>query len=260
MPTSFVRKVGQAWLRLLYPPRCVLCQSDLTFEPQQAELERKQILLCDCCVQKLTPPDIRQCRRCSAQLATESTREQERCAACRKERWRFSRVVSLGNYAGFLREAVIELKKEGKDEVALHLGRFLGRQIAAGDSKCPLAQFAGIVCIPTQWRRKILPDTNQSEILAEGISAESGIPVLRQLLTYNRATEKQGLLSASRRRKNLSGSMALRRKRKLRGQKLLIVDDVLTSGATANEAARVLLDNGADSVGVLVIARGVGGK
>ena len=272
------RDLTQSWIRLVFPPGCVLCHADFTLEPG-AELcsatgaaqlpadahagggqpvPAGELLLCKACCEQLVGQHTHQCHRCGANRLQVpfGPPGSVGCSICQKSRWRFGRVLALGNYGGKLREAVFELKREGRDEVALHVGRFLARHGNA--SQLFFAEADGLVPIPLQWRRKLLPGTNQAELLADGISMETGLPVFRKHLSYTRATEKQGLLSKTSRKSNLHGAMACRRVRQLAGLRLVIVDDVLTSGATADEAARVLLDAGAAEVRVAVVARGIG--
>ena len=103
-----------------------------------------------------------------------------------------------------------------------------------------------------------LPKENVAEQIAEGVSEVTRIPIVDNALTYNRSTEKQGMLTTLQRFENLKSAISMQTKLDLAGMELLIIDDVMTSGATANESARVLYGAGAKTVIVATIARGVG--
>src|SRR4051812_2118870 len=98
---------------------------------------------------------------------------------------------------------------------------------------------------------------NQAGLLAHAIHAAGGPPVAPDWLVRRRRTPTQGRLGPAARAKNVRGAFALRRGRSIKGKRVVIVDDVMTTGATAEECARVLRRAGAEWVGVLTLARSV---
>jgi ComF family protein len=116
------------------------------------------------------------------------------------------------------------------------------------------------VPVPLHWRRQWARRFNQSALLAEVISRNCGVPVAHTALKRVKATPQQVGLSQSERALNVQGAFRVvgEGKAALTGQKLILVDDVLTSGATAEACARALLRAGAANVDVLVFARVVG--
>ena len=94
-------------------------------------------------------------------------------------------------------------------------------------------------------------------MLAHAIRAAGGPPVAADWLVRRRRTPSQGRLSAAGRARNVRAAFALRRGRSVRGKRVVLIDDVLTTGATVEECARVLRRNGAAWVGVLTLARAV---
>jgi ComF family protein len=114
-----------------------------------------------------------------------------------------------------------------------------------------------IIPVPLHWRRQWARRFNQSALLAEIISRTTGVPVAHTVLKRVKATPQQVGLSQSERALNVQGAFRVPAdgKAAIAGQKLVLVDDVLTSGATVDASARALLRAGAASVDVLVFAR-----
>jgi ComF family protein len=104
------------------------------------------------------------------------------------------------------------------------------------------------------WRRYVRRGFNQSELLAREIRRRTGLPVAR-CVRRTRATESQAGLSASERRRNVRGAFRVKRGHALAGRRILLIDDVMTTGATAAACASALKRAGAHSVTVLVLAR-----
>jgi ComF family protein len=150
------------------------------------------------------------------------------------------------------RALVHALKYGDRLDLAPTMGRWManaGRELTAGAG--------AIVPVPLHWRRQWARRFNQSALLAEVISRNCGVPVVHTALKRVKATPQQVGLSQSERALNLQGAfrVAGEGKAALAGQKLILVDDVLTSGATAEACARALLRAGAANVDVLVFAR-----
>jgi ComF family protein len=115
-----------------------------------------------------------------------------------------------------------------------------------------------IIPIPTHWRRRWQRLTNAAEVLAVGIGRNLQLPVFPHGLVCRRLAGKQGMLTPAARRKNVRGVYSVTNQHQFEGKNVLLVDDVMTTGATVNEASRMLLAAGAANVVVTVIARGVG--
>jgi ComF family protein len=136
--------------------------------------------------------------------------------------------------------------------LARHLAALLERAIPAD------AQFDLIVPVPLYWRRQWTRGFNQAELLAGHLAKRRGIPVVNAL-RRKRATATQAGLATAGRRRNVAGAFALRVKSrldpKLAGKKILLIDDVMTTGATASACASVLKRGGAKSISLLTVAR-----
>jgi ComF family protein len=116
-----------------------------------------------------------------------------------------------------------------------------------------------VVPIPMYWTRRLWRGVNNPEVVGQRLAAALKIEYAAHLLVRSRHTEPQADLSPDQRRKNVHGAFGASRHRNLPGARVLLVDDILTTGATASEAARMLKQAGAAYVAVAVIARAEGG-
>jgi ComF family protein len=138
----------------------------------------------------------------------------------------------------------------------IDLAPSLGRWMANAGAEL-LRDADALIPVPLHWRRQWARRFNQSAALCQAISRASGVPVTCDILRRRRATRQQVGLNQAERDANVQGAFAVARSDRMaiHGKRLVLVDDVLTSGATVDNCARVLLRNGALSVDVLVFAR-----
>jgi ComF family protein len=174
------------------------------------------------------------------------------CADCARERASWHRARAVLRYDKHSRRLILSLKHGDRTHLAKALGRWMHR--AGGDV---LDGADLLVPVPLHWTRLFARQYNQAAMLAHAIHASGGPPVAPDWLIRRRRTPSQGRLGPLARARNVRGAFALRASRTVRGKRLVIVDDVLTTGATAEECARVLRREGAAFVGVLTLARAV---
>ncbi|HYB10194.1 MAG TPA: ComF family protein [Alphaproteobacteria bacterium] len=138
----------------------------------------------------------------------------------------------------------------------LHGAPAYGRWMARAGAML-LADASVIAPVPLHWTRLFRRRYNQSALLARVLAEISGVPFAPDLLVRHRRTPPQGRLSAVERRRNMRGAFALNKRFAMRigGRRVLLVDDVFTTGATVNACAGVLLEAGAEDVDVLTLAR-----
>jgi ComF family protein len=156
-------------------------------------------------------------------------------------------------YEGALRSLIHLFKYSGMRPLAKPLAEYLARSIPVDE------RFDAVVPVPLYWRRKWERGYNQAELLARFIAKRRGIPVLN-ILRRKRATATQAGLASAGRRRNVAGAFALRSSRfgkdqNVVGKKILLIDDVMTTGATASACASVLKRGGAKSVSLFTVAR-----
>ena len=176
------------------------------------------------------------------------------CGACRvRPRGAIARVCAAGLYDAGLKRLIHLYKYRRHQFLAAPLGDLLAAQAASS------GVLDGIDClapIPLHWIRERWRGFNQARELAVRVARSRGTPVLppRGLRRVRRTTPQVGL-DARGRRENIKGAFATRRPELVRGRRVALVDDVLTTGATADECARTLMRAGATEVRLLVLAR-----
>ena len=231
---------------LVFPRMCFNCDQEIPPE--------NPLLICQECQNDVGRQNHKSCETCGAGQAHDEMHD-GRCGKCRGENFAFSSAVSLGEYQDKLREIVIEMKHSGQEALTIQVGRWLGSRYRDRLSSNVYDLCCGM---PTHWTRHFTRGTNVAALLCEGLSGETGIHFRQDLLRQTRPTRKQGTLSRRQRLANVRNSFSLTPGCSVEGLKILLVDDVMTSGATVNEAAKLLRKNGAVDIGVAVVARGIG--
>ena len=237
LPASWRRAAGEL-LQLLLPPACPFCGELLPPGPATT--------FCPDCRDDLPPLVAPCCQRCALPFAT-SGGIMHLCETClREEAPAFARVHAAGRYDGLLREAVHRFKYRGEIGLDQPLGLLLAERL-------PALQGALLVPVPLHSGRLRERSYNQSLLLARVLGRSLGLPVAPTLLQRTRPTPPQQGLPAAVRRRNLQGAFALEADPGDRC--ILLVDDVMTTGSTVRECARVLGAGGAARVEVAIVAR-----
>lgn len=169
------------------------------------------------------------------------------CSRCLKEAPPYAQVYAYGLYESSLRDAVHRFKFNHKVALDRALGRLLEQVID------PALDFDLIVPVPLQAKRLKQRSYNHALLLAREIGRLRRRPVDQHLLLKTRETQAQHDLPAREREHNLRGAFSL--KQPVSGEKVLLVDDVMTTGATVSACSQVLLQGGAVEVRIAVIAR-----
>ena len=178
-----------------------------------------------------------------------------KCAECRDKKYGFSGVRSLGLYENHVREAVLKIKHYQWE----HLAMALGRRLAALLAEQPFPQTPELVVpVPMHWLTRLFRGTSAAETLARSLAAASSLPCAGDLLRCRRLLKKQSTLLGAERRLNVKDAYAASRGYDISGAHILLVDDVITTGATCDSAARALQKAGAAAVYAVSVARGTG--
>lgn len=227
---------------VLFPPVCGMCQSPMASQAA---------LVCPPCVKSLKPVPTPICSHCGLPVTGCEPHGAEVCLAClakppayRKARFGFV-------YEGELRKALLRLKFYE----AIHLGRALSDFLSQAFHRYyTLDEFDLIVPMPMHPKRLFQRGFNQVVVMGKRLSVQTGIPLDRTSFQKVKDTPPQVGLSRSRRAENVRGSFAVTRRGKIAKRSILLLDDVSTTGATVAEASRTLLQGGAETVQVLVLA------
>ena len=232
---------------LLFPPRCARCDDDL-FDAQD------DVQLCGDCRDLLGPETWIGCRRCGATTPAELP-PPDSCGWCNTMGLRFDRTVVLGSYRDELREAVLKMKNAAREQLAKAVGQ-LFCHLRGGD----LAQFQAdlVVPVPMHWARRLVRGVNSPDTLAACVARHLRVRSVERIVFCSRKTLPQASLRRGKRLQNVRGAFGLRAGYDLRGVRVVLVDDVLTTGATASEIAKVLKEAGASIVSVAILTRAEG--
>jgi ComF family protein len=234
-----LRRIGRAVVDGVLPPRCLAC-GEIVGEPDA---------LCGRCWSGITffaPP---WCAACGLPLP-HPMGEDALCGVCTQQRQSWDRARAILRYDKNSRRLVLGLKHGDRTHLAAAFGRWMQR---AGSEV--LADADLLVPVPLHWTRLFQRRYNQAALLAQAIRSSGGPPVAADWLVRRRRTPAQGHLGPAARERNVRGAFAIRPGRSFSGKRVVIIDDVLTTGATVEECARVLKRAGAASVSVLTLAR-----
>jgi ComF family protein len=234
-----------AFLDILFPPLCHVCR---TFVPGQEEIH-----LCGVCRAKVAPIHSPLCPVCGAPFATENGIDHP-CGQCLTARPPFIRARSASRFEGTVQELIHRFKYGKK----IHLARPLGLLTARA-----LADFAGeaapdlIVPVPLHCKRLRERGFNQSQLLGRVLGKQWSVPLSVNNLRRVRWTEPQVGLPAPERERNVRSAFAVSDPAHFKEKRLLLIDDVYTTGSTVEECARTLKRAGAAEVWVITVARAI---
>jgi len=208
--------------------------------------------LCDECSRKLLAlVSMSYCPRCGASVGPNIPISEEGCFACPNPVGRFARVVRLGPYAEPLRSILRELKYRRRELMVRRLGKMLAHAV---ETRCGEEDFDLLISVPMHWRRRLGRGCDHARLLGRAVARRLELPMGDELVR-TRHTPQQARLPRSRRFQNIRGAFAARAASTLQGARVLLVDDITTTGATASEAARALLKAGASKVTLAVVAK-----
>jgi predicted amidophosphoribosyltransferase len=240
---TFVATLRRVVLDAVYPPRCLAC-------PQSTEAPHG---LCAACWSDTHFIAGFACRSCGVPLAGEATLgEHDVCEGCRLHPPSWDRGAAAVVYGGAGRRVVLALKHGDRLDM---VGPLAGWMAAAGRER--LAEADVIAPVPLHWRRLLKRRYNQSAELARHLARRSGKPLAVDLITRRRFTIPQERMDHTARAANQAGAFVVepRRAALIAGRSVLLIDDVLTSGATLSACADAVRAAGAAQVDVLVLAR-----
>lgn len=231
MPASSpLARLWERALDVVFPPRCVSCRRFGEF-------------ICHVCASLLQPALRPRCDVCWEPCAG------DRCRSCSRGRRRFKKARSSVTYEGPARDAVLALKFRGVSSVAPLMARLM-----AGTLGDWAPGVEAVIHVPLSGGRRRERGYDQAELLAREVARLCGLPFLRRALVRRRATAPQsGRPNYQARQANVAGAFAVRVRPLPRA--VLLVDDVITTGATADECAGVLREAGVEAVYVLTFAR-----
>ncbi len=242
--------IRSAW-RFVYPDYCPRCGADHDEESSRFSDGPR---FCNSCRDEIAPVIRSGCVRCGAPVGPYLDTSKG-CAFCHSDQLHFETAIRLGVYEGAMREVCLQAKVASGPALAAAAGALLWER------ERTVLESSGVdlvVSVPRHWtdrlRRVPHPNETLGRVLSRYLHVEEGGPILAK----TRRTPAQASLPPSRRRTNVRGAFRVKTPSRIAERNVLLVDDVMTTGATANECAKVLRRAGAKRVVVAVLARGLG--
>ncbi len=228
----------------LYPQECCLCGCWVRHDDPRP--------VCADCLTSLDPLGEPVCPVCGIPVPADILGIGHVCSACRERSPSFDRARAWGLYGGALREVIHQFKFEGLRHLSLPLGELLAQTFQEQFSEDTPELLVPVPLHPHRYRER---GYDQTMLLARRLSALVGLPVDRSIRRARHTAPQFGLDLSSRRR-NLRGAFSLQRGHPLEDRRIVIVDDVMTSGTTVEELGRELRRSGRVAwIGVLTVAR-----
>ncbi len=244
---SLSKSLKTGWglfLDLLYPPLCRGCGAKL--------LEHDGRNFCNACWNQIATIRDPICLYCGCPLE-EFLPEGRFCPRCPDDTKVYDRAASVARYEGVLRDAIHWFKHRYKKGLGESLGKLMLQGFQERYQGQPLD---AVVPVPLHWLRQRMREFNQARILAEPLARDRGIELLEgALLRIRYTTPQMKIRSYHRRKRNIAGAFQAAQPERIRGKKILLVDDLYTSGSTIVECSRVLKAAGAEKVFVMTLAR-----
>ncbi len=230
-------------LDLVYPPTCLACG---------VEMECARELVCPLCRASIVTVGRRGCRKCGAEPLPGSAPRPTRCRRCTSRPFAFRRAVAAVRYAGAIRDVVRAVKFQGRREGI----PFLGERLVRAVEETGIGRRASVVVpLPLHPARRFVRGFDQADRLAVLVARAIERPLVRGAIRRRRFQAPQATAAPHARRTRVAGAFApTRRGGRVRDRSVLLIDDVLSTGATADAATRALLGAGARSVDVAVVA------
>lgn len=233
----------EAILNFIFPPRaaCLLCGWALGGNAR----------ICRACQERITGCGKKICPLCGRYWPLETGVETAICHECSDRLPPFTAARALGMYGGVLRDAIYLYKYQGYRSLADDFGIMLA-DLFIREPILPGA--TALIPVPLSKEKLNTRGFNQSQLLAVKMSSVLGIPV-RDYLVKGRNTPSQSKLTREARIDSVQGAFQLNKS--LKGEQVLLIDDIFTTGATAGECTRIMLQGGAHKVAVLTLASGI---
>lgn len=242
---------GSAALDLIYPPSlyCICCGKIID--------DSRPYRLCNDCMAGIKWIDARTCSKCGKQLS--GSDPLETCFSCRERAHAFDRGYTCTEYGTHERAIVFSLKYDGRSDIAPTVGEIMAdRMLAEFGPEELKSMYDMAIPVPVHPRRKSIRGYNQAALIAREFGKRTGIRAEEDLLIRVRETHRMKSLGPDQRRENIRGAFAVRRGREeeLADKRVLIIDDIYTTGATVDEIAEVLDNAGTAGVDFLSFSSG----
>lgn len=236
----FIFSTYKTIINFLFPRTCPNCNK---------VIENKK-LFCDHCFKNMSFISSCVCQWCGRPLYSEFTGEKILCGKCMAKRPTYDMARSVFIYETSSKDSILKFKYADKMEFGK---TFVSLMLQAGT---PLLQKTDIImAVPMHWSRRLMRKYNQAEILAKTLGKKTKIPYNPRVLIRTKYTTRQENKNYTERQANVKNVFSVKNKERIKGKRILLIDDVFTTGATVSNCAKTLKKSGAKAVYVLTIAK-----
>ena len=239
MKKSRFARLIRRLIDFILPPVCPMCNNPVD-EPH---------MLCADCFKQLNFITKPYCQKCGHPFEFDIKGDMI-CASCLKQMPIYNRARSVFVYDEGSKKLILPFKHADRTDLTHIISQFLLK-----DYRDLISEADAIVPVPLHITRLFLRHYNQSALLANRLAHMTHRCYLPNVLKRVRATPSQGHLSAKQRQKNIQNAFRVSKPNLIQGQKILLIDDVMTTGATVSECTKILLKSGAERVDILTVCR-----
>lgn len=248
---QWFRNLGTEILDLIYPGDlyCICCGKIIDYS--------RTYRLCDDCMKGMKWATGRFCDKCGKPLSENNP--MRTCYSCREHSHNFDRGYTCAEYGSHEKTIVYALKYDARTDIARTIGEIMWDRMLTEFEAEELAAEYDIICpVPVHRDRKIKRGYNQAALIAEEFAKRSGIKYEGELMNRTHQTSAMKSMTPDERKENIRNAFEVRKScsDRIRGAKILIIDDIYTTGATVDEVASVLNACGAKEVDFLSFASG----
>ena len=237
--TNFFKRIGEFFSNLFFPEHltCDFCKGELD--------HKTKYRVCSNCQETLPRPN-KICKKCGSEIEE----DYEYCLACRDKQVFYKVARAPFVYGDKIKSAIHNLKYNNAKFLSVSLGNFMTNTYIEHNFEADI-----IIPVPLTPQRQKMRGYNQSELLANQVSRNLSLPTLTNVLVRTKFSHSQTELSFKERYKNLEECFAVENQELIKGKKILLIDDVMTTGATVEACSKLLVQHGANTVYVLTAAR-----
>jgi len=252
MMKTIWRQIKTSFIDLVFPEHlmCYLCGCEMP--PGQTQY------ICDTCEGQITKFTGKICSQCGREIDIAYAQHADyfyKCKECQEQFVYFNRHRAYAYYEGPIKEALIGLKYRKQKYQSNYLGLCLADLVLSDHE---LSRFDFVVPVPVHYSRALSRGYNQAQLISEALCSSLGFGISKQMLKRSRHTKKLKHLGRSSRKEMMNQAFTLNQRvaGDLKGKRILLVDDIYTTGATLNACAKVLYENGCEVIHCVTVAKG----
>lgn len=234
-----IQLISQEFLDIIIPPVCLSCK----------DVVQEQGQICAECWQNIPLISKHKCNKCGLPFEFDMGKG-AKCQQCSSSKPKFKKVLAVCKHEGTARKLAVNLKFNDRTHLAPYIASMMvsmGREL--------LEKTDIIIPVPLHSRRRLFRKYNQSALLGQQIAKQSGVDYSPFVMKRVRSTTPQTRLSKKDREKNVKDAFSVTNKLAVEGKRILLIDDVMTTGATINECTAALKEAGVKHVNGLVFSR-----